>query len=346
MTDLPAFVPHPLFRGGHAQTLAGAFLPGPRYRYRAALVRVPLPDGDTLVLHDDRPAGWQTGDPAALLVHGLAGCHQSGYMERIAAKLNAAGVRAFRMDLRGCGAGEGLACRPYHAGRSDDALAALQTIERLCPGSPLSLIGFSLGGNIALKLLGESPDDLSPALASAVAVSPPIDLDACVRSLDRFWCRFYDRHFTRLLNRRAWSDAGVQRIGFPPSGGSGPAEAGTPTSRPRGLREFDDRYTAPRSGFASADEYYARCSSAQFIPRIRIATRILTAADDPMIPIRVFDGIDLPRHVRLHVTDHGGHLGFVARRGPDADCRWMDWRVVEWVLAARATSLTASAQIA
>lgn len=247
-------------------------------------------------------------------------------MMRIADRLNAAGVRAFRMDLRGCGAGEGLATLPYHAGRSDDALAALRAIERLCPGSPLSLVGFSLGANIALKLLGETPDELPAELRNAIAVCPPIDLDACVGSLDQFWGRFYDRHFVKLLYRRTCGDGKSRERGN-----------GQP---PRTLREFDDWYTAPRSGFASADEYYSRCNSAQFIPHIRVPTCILAAADDPMIPVRIFDAVSFPRSVRLHITEHGGHLGFIGRRGLDADCRWMDWRVVEWVLEGRAAGVS------
>ena len=103
------------------------------------------------------------------MIHGLAGCHQSPYMRRIAAKLNAGGIRTFRMDLRGCGAGALLARLPYHSGQSADAAAALETIAGICPGSPATLIGFSLGGNIALKLVGER----LPACAGPSASSGP-----------------------------------------------------------------------------------------------------------------------------------------------------------------------------
>ena len=98
---------------------------------------------------------WQPADRSALLIHGLGGCHDSGYMQRIAHKLNARGVRVFRMDLRGCGAGMGLARLPYHSGRSEDARAALAAIARICRNSPTTLVGFSLGANMSLKLLGE-----------------------------------------------------------------------------------------------------------------------------------------------------------------------------------------------
>ncbi|HQU44402.1 MAG TPA: alpha/beta fold hydrolase, partial [Pirellulales bacterium] len=166
---------------GHFQTLAGVYLPGRRFVYKARQHRVTLDDGDQIVLHDDCPEGWQPGDRVALLIHGLAGCHQSIYMLRIAARLEELGVRAFRMDLRGCGAGVGLARLPYHAGRSEDAAAALETIARLCPASPVALVGFSMGGNIALKLLGELGEERCGHLDRAVAVCPPFDLLAAVR---------------------------------------------------------------------------------------------------------------------------------------------------------------------
>ena len=136
---LPPFRPAPLLRSGHAQTLAGAFLPrGPRpddAKTRRHVVS--LPDGDAIVLHEDRPDGWRPGNRAAVLIHGLAGSFQSGYMQRAAVRLNASGVCAFRYDMRGCGAAYKLARHPAHSDRVDDLLAALSAIERLCPLRPV-----------------------------------------------------------------------------------------------------------------------------------------------------------------------------------------------------------------
>src|SRR5262245_44763629 len=115
----PAFHPLRWIRGGHAQTLAGFFLTGRQPRYEAERHFVTLPDGDRIVLHDDRPPDWSEGGPTALLLHGICGDHRSSYVARSATKLNKRGVRTFRMDLRGCGDGLGLARRPYHAGCSD-----------------------------------------------------------------------------------------------------------------------------------------------------------------------------------------------------------------------------------
>jgi predicted alpha/beta-fold hydrolase len=320
MTD---FRPHPLFPTGHLQTLAGILLPDRSAPERAQQHRVALDDGDQIVLHDDCPAEWQSGRRTALMIHGLAGCHASPYMRRIAQKLNRRGVRTFRMDLRGCGAGLGLARLPYHSGRSADAIAALRKIAELCPGAPTTLIGFSLGGNITLKLLGEAPQDLPAHLDRAVAVCPPVDLMHCVQSLARGVNRFYDRHFVRLLREQL--DAQRQRISDAPSL--------DPRRRPRGVFEFDEAFTAPVCGFGTAANYYRLCSSAQFVSEIRVPTLILAANDDPLVPGAMFAGLQLPAVVKLHLTASGGHLGFIGRNNGDPDRRWMDWRVVEWAIS-------------
>ncbi len=197
--SLPPFRPHALVRGGHAQTLAGVYLPSHRHPYRARRQNVLLDDGDQLILHDDCPPAWQRGDRAVLLIHGLAGCHESGYMRRISHKLAARGVRSLRMDLRGCGAGAGLARLPYHSGRSEDATAALEAIARLAPDSPVTLVGFSLGGNIALKLAGELEQRGCGHLDSVMAVCPPVDLAACSLQIQKPENRIYDRYFVSLL---------------------------------------------------------------------------------------------------------------------------------------------------
>lgn len=319
----PEFIPHRLLRGGHAQTLAGAFLPWKRVDEQAARHRVELPDGDALVLHDDCPDSWRAGDRAVLLMHGLAGDYRSGYMVRIGRRLVERGVRTFRLDLRGCGAGTGLARRPYHAGRSDDVRQVVEFIARLCPASELAVVGFSLSGNVTLKFLGEAPGRVPDCVARAMVVNPPIDLRGCVAALGRLSNRLYDRHFVSLLRKS------VQRLRQAVPDVEIPGGYG----RPRKLYDFDDQYTAPFAGFKDAEEYYARSSAAQFVGGIDIPTLILTARDDPLVPVATFEQLSYPDPVVLHVAEGGGHLGYVARRNDDPDRRWMDWRVVEWVMA-------------
>jgi predicted alpha/beta-fold hydrolase len=327
--SFPPFEPHPLLRGAHAQTLAGLYLPNEAAPYRARRQLVTLDDGDQLVLHDDCPAGWQAGERVALLMHGLSGSHQSGYMRRIAHKLNGRGVRTFRLDLRNCGAGMGLAKLPYHSGRSEDAAAALRRVAELCPDSPAKLVGFSLSGNVTLKLLGEIEGRPCGNLDSAVAVCPPINLAACCRRLQFGLKRPYDRYFAQTLTRQ------VGRLGQ--------MAADSPRVRfaraPRTLWEFDDMYTAPVCGFGTAENYYKLSSSAPLVRRIQLPTLILAARDDPMVCSEDFDRLEASPAVVLHMTSRGGHLGFIARAGIDRDRRWMDWRVVDWVTSRAGTRL-------
>jgi hypothetical protein len=333
--ELPSFRPHPLLRNGHLQTLAGVFLPGPLPDYSAAQHRVTLDDGDQIILHDDCPADWPAGGQTALLMHGLGGCHQSVYMRRIADKLRARKVRAFRMDLRGCGAGVELARLPYHSGRSADAVAALRYIANLCPGSPVAMIGFSLSGNIALKLAGELSSATPANLQSVMAVCPPIDLSACSQWISRWRNRVYDRYFAKLLHRQL----DERRVRAPH------AAVVDFIRRPKQLREIDDWFTAPVCGFGTAENYYRECSSAPLLPEIRLPTLILAAADDPLVPLHSLANLPRSRSTTLRVARHGGHLGFIGARSGDPDRRWLDWRVVEWVLALAGTHSTSSARI-
>jgi predicted alpha/beta-fold hydrolase len=319
--EIKPFEPHPLLRGGHAQTLAGFLHPGRLPPYRAVQHRVELVDGDRIVLHDDQPDSWRPTDRSVLLIHGLAGCHSSGYVRRVAGRLNEAGYRTFRMDLRGCGAGETLARYIYHSGRSQDAAAALTAIAELCPQSPTTVIGFSLGGNITLKLLGEVGAEQLGNLDSGAAVCPPVDLTKCSNALSRPINAIYDRYFVRLLQRqirvRRRQSPEVFHVDFP--------------RRPRKLRDFDDYYTAKMGGFESALDYYHRCSSRHFLPKIQLPTLILAAHDDPMIPGHTFEDVSVSSSTHLALVNGGGHLGFIGRTGLDPDRRWMDWRLVEWV---------------
>ena len=342
--DPPAFEPPWWLRNPHLQTILPTFVPRPRARRAAVLRRVELADGDALAVHDDRPEGWAPGGRVAILSHGLADNHRTPLLVRLTDKLAARGVRVFRWDMRACGAGMAWARRPYHAGCSADLAAVVAAVIDWCradadapadatpgamasapagPAPDLTLFGVSLSGNVLLKYLGEAPERVPAAVRRAVAVNPPIDLVAGIESIGRPVNRVYDRHFTRVLVRHleAWwrlrPDAHR-----PPAG-----------PRPRTLRGFDDWFTAPALGFRDAGEYYLRSSAASCLPAIRTPTTIITSRDDPLVPFGMFaEGrVAYPDGVRLVATDHGGHVGFVGKKGIDPDARWLDWRVVEIV---------------
>lgn len=324
----PGFTPPWWLRNPHAQTILPSQVPQRLPPHAAVERRVDLPDGDAVAVHDDRPAAWRPGGRVAVLSHGLADHHRTPLLVRLAEKLSARGVRVFRWDMRGCGAGMTLARRPYHAGCSDDLRQVVDAVADWCRGddgadADVSLFGVSLSGNVLLKYLGEAPNTVAPAVRRAIAVNPPIDLHVGVESIGRGANRVYDRYFTGVLLKHLEEWWRVRPDACRPA-------AGPP---PRTLRGFDDWFTAPAIGCRDAAEYYRRASAAQFIPDIRVPTTIITSRDDPLVPFEMFaaERVAYPDCVRLMATDHGGHVGFVGRRGIDPDTRWLDWRVVEIV---------------
>ncbi len=288
-----------------------------------------------MVLHDDRPACWQDGDPTCVLIHGLAGCHESGYMRRIAAKLTERGIRVFRMDMRGCGAGEGLARGTTHCGRWADGAAAIEFVARQAPASPTALVGFSLGGTIVLNLAGELGAASCGNLVGVMAVCAPIELHSVKLKFETRGGRPYDRFFVGML----WQKT-LRRM-------RGRDEFRTVdwSRRPHRLREFDALITAPLGGFASVDDYYTRTSPAPRLSAIRLPTTIVAAADDPVVPTEPLERAQHGSAVEVVVTQHGGHLGYVGRRGGDPDRRWLDWRVVEWVEGATSKNVVGTLRV-
>ena len=322
------FLPPWVLRNGHVQTLVGTYVFG-RWTNHSVLVpiasttgEVLLNDGDRLVYHDDCPAEWQPGDRVALLLHGLAGSHLSPYMIRIASKLNQRNVRTFRLNWRGCGTGVSLARYPYHSGRTDDVLATIAELQRLCPMSPLCLIGFSMGGNITLKLLGETGAlaNGTAGVTRAVAVCPPIDLLVTVESLKSGLASWYDAYFAKACIRDVRRRQELRPDAIVPEGWY--------EQLPRTMREFDDSFTAPVCGFASGAEYYKRSSALQFLPTITTPTLIIASQDDPVVPFSPSSEAVLSGSTKLMAPKHGGHMGFVTTVGPG----WLDEQVIDWTL--------------
>ena len=308
------FKPHPLFRGGHLQTLAGFYWPSRHPPHRADLLLIDVSDGDKIALHDDCPPSWKRNDPVTLLVHGLAGCHGSGYMVRIAEKLNDRGIRTFRMDMRGSGAASGLARLPGHAGRAEDAALAIEAIHERCPDAPLTLVGFSMGGNIALNTLANASRSEIGNLCRGIAVAPPVDLSRCCRELRTGVRNVYDKYLIRFLIRN-WLKTGGQLHG----------------SRPRSIYQFDDQITAPLCGYTDAEDYYADSSSYTRLHEISVPTRILAAEDDPVVAFSAISDAIRSDDVDLFITDSGGHLGYFARHREISGGRWLDHLIVDWV---------------
>jgi predicted alpha/beta-fold hydrolase len=313
------FRPLPLLHNPHLQTLLGHYLPGARFHFPTREQVIWLPDGDGLLLHDTVPDGWSPGEGIAVLIHGLTGSHASVQVQRVGVRILRRGLRVVRLDLRGAGKGLPLARRSYHGGRSDDVRAVLEEVHRWAPSSPVTLVGVSLGGNIALKLAGEAAFRPVPNLARVAALGPPIDLERCAALLARPRNRMYELFFLRDLI----TEARLRQRCFPDL---------PPLCFPRRMtiRLFDDLYTAPRSGFADALDYYRRASAGPHVRHIQVPTLILTARDDPFIAVEPFEELELPPNVTLRIQPHGGHLGFLGWDGAGG-IRWGERRVAEWV---------------
>jgi predicted alpha/beta-fold hydrolase len=254
-------------------------------------------------------------------------------MVHAARRLNEGGVRTFRMDMRACGAAEGLSRLPYHGGCSHDLFVALQRVAKICPASPMGLVGFSIGGNVALKLAGEAADHLPQQLKRMVVISPPIDLKVCVERLSKGTGRLYDRYLGMTHCRQLRRS--VSLVEHAPN----IVEA----IRPRGQRDFDDRYTSTVWGFETVDQFYAETSSCHVISSVRIPTLLIAARDDQLVPVGLFEPlVESQTSITIHLTDHGGHLGFIGRSGPDLDRRWLDWRIVDAITTDRTSSAAAA----
>jgi predicted alpha/beta-fold hydrolase len=270
-----------------------------------------VPDGDELELHRVAPVDPASANGARLLVlHGLEGTIRSHYLRGILAAASARGWHADALIFRTCNGEMTRARRLYHSGETTDLAFVVDRLVHEHPGCPLALAGFSLGGNVLLKWLGEHGTSLPDEVVAAAAVSVPFDLERGARAIERGFSRVYTRHFLRTLRSKA-------RVKLRRDPGLFDADA---LERAHTLYEFDDAVTAPVHGFENASDYYRRSSSIRFLEAIRRPTLLLNAYDDPFLPRHVLD--DVARVARqnpfLTVEFHarGGHVGFISGHSP------------------------------
>jgi predicted alpha/beta-fold hydrolase len=267
---------------------------------------------------------WQTdarAHPTLVLLHGLEGSSDAHYMRGIAAKAWARGCNVVRLNQRNCGGTEHLSRGLYHSGLTADPLFVLRELVETDRLTRLAVAGYSLGGNLALKLAGELGSDVPPELKAVCAVSPVLELEACVRAIERRQNLAYEWNFVRNLKGRMRRKAAV----FPQDWDL------TKLRRIWSIRAFDEHYTAPHHGFQGASDYYHRASAMRVIERIRIPALIITAADDPFVPPEPFSDpkIRTNPHITTIVTSHGGHCGFVAEAN-GYDGYWAERSIVEF----------------
>jgi len=315
----------PRFTGGHTQTLYAwarrrdfPTLPEPSARYFDVA-------GDARVLAHCHWQAEPSAHPAIVLLHGLEGSSLAHYMRGISDKAWAAGWNVVRLNQRNCGGTEHLSRGLYHSGLTGDPQFVMRELIERDGIRAIAVAGYSLGGNLTLKLAGELGDAAPPELKAVCAVSPTMDLAPCVKALERRANIPYQFNFVRNLKARMRRKAAA----FP---GAYSLEA---LRRIWTVRQFDEAYTAPHHGFRDADDYYHRASALRVIDRIRVPALILTAADDPFVPVDPFRAaaVTSNRNITVVVTPHGGHCAYLERGEGDYDGYWAEREIVRFVSA-------------
>ena len=310
----PDYTPPPGFSNPHLQTVFAGRLrrvDGPRYERE----RIDTPDGDFLDLDWARVGA----ERAVVISHGLEGSADRAYVRGMARALNRHGWDALAWNLRGCSGEPNRQLRLYHSGATEDLDAVVQHARR--SHDRIALIGFSLGGNLTLKYLGEQGD--AAPVARAVAFSVPVDLAASSAALARWENGLYMRYFLRSLRGKVRTKAEQ----FPDAVNT------DGLARIRDFRGFDDRYTAPLHGCEDAADYWRRSSSKSFLSAIRVPTLLVNATDDPFLapPCYPTEAAQQSEHLTLEVPAHGGHVGFV-RFGTDGEY-WSEQRTADFLRA-------------
>ncbi|MBV9301361.1 MAG: alpha/beta fold hydrolase [Acidobacteriaceae bacterium] len=307
----------PLLRNPHLLTIAANFWPRKIDQRRFPPVRehYQIDSTTTILVIEHQPEATSRGQ--IVLLHGLEGSADAGYIQSLAQEALIHGFGVHRVNSRTCGGTEGLCETSYHSGLTTDTRTMLHKIANRQLG-PIVLVGFSLGGNVALKLAGELGE--TDLVSAVCAISTPIDLAACVECIDKPANFLYRRRFLDRLKKRVqrksvltphlYSTAGLDDV--------------------KTIWEFDDRITAPLFGFGTAANYYATQSASRYLDAIRIPALVITARNDPMVPFEIYNHPAFRSNpfLTLVAPEHGGHLGFLSRSKPRF---WTDGLVLNWL---------------
>jgi hypothetical protein len=318
------FIPLNLLRNPHAMTIAANFWPRSVPMLGKSVTRLFEIEPGTKVRGE---CHWQQNPrehPTLVLLHGLEGSCESNYMRGTAEKAWVRGFNVVRLNQRNCGGTEQLTSTLYHSGLSCDIHAVvLELIER--DGLPeIFAAGFSMGGNLVLKMAGDMSASAPAELRAVIAVAPALDLSSCADALAAPRNFIYEHHFVTRLKRHMRHKASLFPELYELRGVAGFRRIGT-------VRDFDDVITARYCGFADASDYYARSSAGRVISEIRVPTLIITSKDDPFVPFEPFQNpaIQANPSITLIATEHGGHCAFISRED-GSERFWAEARIVEY----------------
>ena len=326
MRTLPPFTQRFPWWGGDLQTLATALIDAPSSLAPATSERlsIKLADGDTMLAMLDRPPPPHAKKPLVLLIHGVPGSEASPYLRRMSGYLLAQGYPVLRLNMRGAGPSRATCGGQYSAASSRDLAELIARLPQDLTAAGLAAVGYSVGGAILLKYLGEA-GATAPLLAAA-SVSAPIDLLGTCRSLLRLRNWLYHRHVFEAVRSEALAPGAVLTD-----------DERRAITGARTLYEFDDVFTAPRNGFKGAEDYYLHASALNFLPAIAVPTLVLAALDDPWVPGGAYAGHYWGHHweganrsgsLTPVLTRHGGHVGF---HGTGGYRPWSDLAVLTFL---------------
>lgn len=322
LPELAPFVPKRTLRNGHVMTIYAWARQREFPRLPASEARLFRVLPDTQVLAH---CYWQPDRarvPTLLGLHGLESSSDAHYMRGLADKAFARGWNAVLLNQRNCGGTEHLTPRLYHSGLTDDAAAVMTELAERDGLRRIGVVGYSLGGNLAVKLAAEA--GASSPLVAVVGISPAIDLARCVEAIERLVNYPYQWNFIRNLKARMRRKAAAWPGHFDLSR----------LDSIWTIRDFDDTYTAPHHGFAGAADYYARASAIRVIDRVCRPALLLTADDDPFVPPDSFDAPAVVAHTRARVEHGGGHCGFVSEPSEGSDGYWAESAAIDFLAAA------------
>lgn len=316
------FRPHPLINGPHRMTLVPRWIPRPHLLEEVpSEVRRFQVDAHSQISAQCNLQTPAPEFPTLVIIHGLEGCTESHYMKGIAHKAWHAGMNVIRLNQRNCGGSEHLTPTLYNTGMSQDLQAVITELAQQDGLFNILLVGFSMGGNLTLKLAGEVGNSF-PSLQGVVAVCPNIHPAACVKALQQPKNFIYHHYFLRRLKARLqrktqhypnrWDISKLATI--------------------RTMWQFDEVYTAPDAGFQDAADYYEQCGARKVLHQIRIPTVILTSQDDPFIPYSTFNIPSIRDNpcIRLIAPEAGGHCGFYQESQTHEDNFWVENRIIEF----------------
>lgn len=319
------FVPRRGLTNGHVMTVFA-------WASKRRFPQLPAPESRLIRVADDTQVlahcYWQPERSVArtvVVLHGLEGSSAVHYMRGVANKAWTAGWNVVLLNQRNCGGTEHLTPGLYHSGLTDDPKAVIRTLAVTDRLTDFAVVGYSLGGNLTVKLAAEAADEPDLPVRAAVAVCPTIDLDRCVRTIERRSNVVYQFNFVRNLRARMRRKA----VAWP-----GRFDL-TPLDRIWTIRRFDDVYTAPYHGFGDASNYYRLASATRIVDRVRIPLLIMAAEDDPFVPADQFriDVIRANANISVEIARHGGHCGFVGVPDPShgADGYWAETQAMAFL---------------